>query len=110
MPRHVDEKSWQYARRMADLADRIRELVRGAQRHHRVWRFSEVAQQLGQSEEDVRIACGTLGFTAEFHVRDADAVFFAKSREEISDDLDWTLGTGYYDQGEVLVPEGQRKK
>ncbi|MCC6405455.1 MAG: hypothetical protein IT405_03680 [Candidatus Yanofskybacteria bacterium] len=106
MPQRVDEKSWQYAGRMVDLADRMIGLVRGERRHAPVWYLAEVAQRLGEPEEDVRAACRSFRFTAEFHVR--GTVLFAKSQEEILDDLDWSLGTGYYGQGCVFRPAKEK--
>ncbi|MCC6934619.1 MAG: hypothetical protein IT406_02965 [Candidatus Yanofskybacteria bacterium] len=102
MAKRDSEQDWQYAGRMVDLAERIIGLVRREVGHIPAWYFAEVAQALGEPEEDVRAACKSLRFTAEFHVR--DTVFFAKSREEIRDDLDWFMGAGHYGQGYVFRP------
>jgi hypothetical protein len=61
-----------------------------------LWYFGTVSCELNVERADVEVACRTLGFTHECHVR--DDFFFFKTKEEKDDDLQWMTGTGRFAQ------------
>jgi hypothetical protein len=97
VPKSPDEEQWQYMSRMVELARRMLDHVREQKRdRHHVWFFGNLASILKVPKEDIAVACRTLVFTGECHVR--DGCFFLKSAEERDDDLRWQLGIGPYAQ------------